>query len=86
MLGGKCGSTYIDKHFYKPLSGWFGKKFISLAQDHRGPDSKFMVCFEDIKREFGEFNDHDDRDVCPFVMSVKDSLHYDLKRKTVTLS
>ncbi|PYI31866.1 actin-like ATPase domain-containing protein [Aspergillus indologenus CBS 114.80] len=52
-IGGKCGSTAIDRNLYKLMSYRFGRAFDNLPTSVKGPGSKFMNAFEDIKRDFG---------------------------------
>ncbi|KAK3348636.1 hypothetical protein B0T25DRAFT_546149 [Lasiosphaeria hispida] len=52
--GGKCGSTSIDRAFYKLMCDRFGSAFTELDSSKTGPNSKFMLDFEAIKRSFGE--------------------------------
>ncbi|KAK0724594.1 hypothetical protein B0H67DRAFT_598148 [Lasiosphaeris hirsuta] len=52
--GGKCGSTTIDRAFYKLMCDRFGSAFTELDSSKTGPNSKFMLDFEAIKRSFGE--------------------------------
>ncbi|KAL4806050.1 actin-like ATPase domain-containing protein [Aspergillus unguis] len=52
-IGGKCGSTAIDRNFYRLMSDRFGDDFTELPSKRRSPGSEFMKKFEIIKRDFG---------------------------------
>lgn len=52
-VGGKCGSTYIDRNFNQWMSREFGDAYTSLSIKRRGPGSKFMRSFEHAKKSFG---------------------------------
>ncbi|RAH64719.1 Hsp70 family protein [Aspergillus aculeatinus CBS 121060] len=52
-IGGKCGSTAIDRNLYKLMSHRFGRAFDNLPTSVKGPGSKFMNAFENVKRDFG---------------------------------
>lgn len=52
-MGGKCGSTYIDRAFHRWMSEKFGKAFDGLSFEKRGPGSRFMRDFENCKHDFG---------------------------------
>jgi hypothetical protein len=52
-LGGKCGSTYIDRNFNQWMIKTFGEAYTSLPLKRRGPGSEFMRSFEVAKRSFG---------------------------------
>ncbi|KAH8702220.1 Hsp70 family protein [Talaromyces proteolyticus] len=51
--GGKCGSTALDRNFYKLMSERFGTAFDALPAKRIGPGSAFMRRFEALKRNFG---------------------------------
>ncbi|OJJ58314.1 hypothetical protein ASPSYDRAFT_1179147 [Aspergillus sydowii CBS 593.65] len=52
-IGGKCGSTAVDRKFYNLMSEIFGKAFSDLPRRRTAPGSEFMNKFEIIKRDFG---------------------------------
>ncbi|KAL4733033.1 hypothetical protein BDV11DRAFT_200880 [Aspergillus similis] len=52
-MGGKCGSTAVDRNFYKLMSERFGEAFDKLPMKRKGPGSEFMRRFETLKRDFG---------------------------------
>ncbi|RAL13363.1 Hsp70 family protein [Aspergillus homomorphus CBS 101889] len=58
-IGGKCGSTAIDRNFYKLMLHRFGSAFQDLPASAKGPGSNFMNRFEIIKRDFGTSCDFD---------------------------
>ncbi|KAL3483161.1 hypothetical protein BJX62DRAFT_245151 [Aspergillus germanicus] len=49
-IGGKCGSTAVDRNFYMLMKARFGKAFDSLPRRRTGPENEFMNKFE---RDFG---------------------------------
>lgn len=51
-IGGKCGSTAIDRHFNQWMLEIFQDAYKSLGPRKRGPGSLFMKSFEDAKRAF----------------------------------
>ncbi|GME37476.1 hsp70 family protein [Neofusicoccum parvum] len=52
-VGGKCGSTYIDRNFNKWMVQKFGSAYTDLSQKKRGAGSAFMKSFEAQKKAFG---------------------------------
>ncbi|GFF98153.1 heat shock 70 kDa protein 12A [Aspergillus udagawae] len=52
-IGGKCGSTAVDRNFYQLMSDRFGDAFDNLPTKRKSPGSEFMKRFEIIKRDFG---------------------------------
>ncbi|OJJ02097.1 hypothetical protein ASPVEDRAFT_887752 [Aspergillus versicolor CBS 583.65] len=52
-IGGKCGSTAVDRKFYNLMGQIFGKAFSDLPRRRTAPGSDFMNKFEIIKRDFG---------------------------------
>lgn len=52
-VGGKCGSTALDRNFYKLMSDRFGSAFDDLPLKRKGPGSVFMNHFESLKKDFG---------------------------------
>lgn len=53
MIGGKCGSTTIDRALHRLMEKRFGSLFSSLSYQKTGAGSKFMTQFESFKRDFG---------------------------------
>lgn len=51
-IGGKCGSTAIDRAFTELMETWFGPAFTNLPPPKRDVNSKFMEDFELVKRGF----------------------------------
>ncbi|KAK3362432.1 hypothetical protein B0T25DRAFT_575175 [Lasiosphaeria hispida] len=45
-IGGKCGSTYIDRNFLMLMARRFGQAFEDVPMKRKGPGSEFMKCFE----------------------------------------
>ncbi|OJJ97569.1 hypothetical protein ASPACDRAFT_1890175 [Aspergillus aculeatus ATCC 16872] len=58
-VGGKCGSTSIDRNFHKFMSHRFGDAFDRLPMSTKGPGSAFMDKFEIIKKDFGSSTSYD---------------------------
>ncbi|KAK3369988.1 hypothetical protein B0H63DRAFT_514209 [Podospora didyma] len=52
-IGGKCGSTSIDRAFHKLMRSRFGDAFDCLPPHKTGATSEFMGKFESAKRDFG---------------------------------
>jgi hypothetical protein len=86
FLGGKCGSTYIDRKLHVLLSQRFGDAFEKVPWAQKGPGSKFMTCFEGIKRDFGLKDDHEERELGPINLGIPDSEFYDEEERLVKLS
>lgn len=53
MKAGKCGSTSIDRAFYKLMRERFGPAFDRVPEEKRSVSSKFMKDFEAAKRDYG---------------------------------
>ncbi len=86
LVGGKCGSTYIDRNLHTLLSRRFGSSFKDLAFAQKGPGSKFMVSFEQIKRDFGRNDDRDIQEIGPIRLDVAESEHYNEDERMVLLT
>ncbi|KAB8303126.1 hypothetical protein EYC80_004577 [Monilinia laxa] len=71
-VGGKCGSTNIDRNLHLLLSKRFGSAFDDLPFSQTGPDSRFMAAFE---IEIGPPN-----------LDVPDSAHFDEAERLVLLT
>jgi hypothetical protein len=85
-IGGKCGSTYIDRNLHTLLSKRFGSSFDSLPFAQKGPGSKLMISFEKYKQDFGLSDDRDIREIGPVRLDVPDSEHYDEEERMVKLT
>lgn len=86
-LGGKCGSTALDRNFYKLMSERFGPAFDAIPAKKKGPGSNFMRHFEVLKRDFG----HDSEDTThELELSMRssqvDPRYYDEDEGTVIIS
>ncbi|CZR67409.1 related to hsp70 protein [Phialocephala subalpina] len=85
-VGGKCGSTYIDRNLHTLLSKRFGSSFDNIAFAQKGPGSRFMISFEKHKRDFGRNDDRDILEIGPIRLEVPDSEHYDEVERMVKLT
>ncbi|OAX80402.1 hypothetical protein ACJ72_05262 [Emergomyces africanus] len=56
-VGGKCGSTAVDRNFYQLMSDRFGDAFENLPMKRKGAGSELMNKFEVIKKDFGHSNE-----------------------------
>lgn len=84
--GEKCGSTYIDREFYKWMSQKFGKAFDNINPDKKRPGSRFMKEFEGHKRDFGSLSQTDQKfEVELVIPGVKDSDIYDKDNSIVKI-
>jgi hypothetical protein len=85
--GEKCGSTYIDREFYKWMSKSFGEAFDNLNPDKKRPGSRFMKEFEGHKRDFGFLSQSDQQFEIELVIpGAQDSDIYDKDNSTVRLT
>ncbi|KAK6828704.1 hypothetical protein RU639_003752 [Aspergillus parasiticus] len=86
-IGGKCGSTAVDRNFYKLMSDRFGDAFDNLPMRRKGPGSEFMKKFEIIKRDFGSSDESTDFEL-PLNMTVPDPdpAYFDDEERLVILS
>lgn len=85
-LGGKCGSTYIDRNLHAFLSERFGSAFDEVPDAQKGPGSKFMTCFEMVKRDFGRNEERDVVELSPLRLDTEDSFCYDEEERMVILT
>ncbi|OBT74750.1 hypothetical protein VF21_06621 [Pseudogymnoascus sp. 05NY08] len=86
-VGGKCGSTYIDRNLHSLLSRRFGAPFDTLPISKKGPGSRFMKSFESSKRDFGRDDDDDDiRELTDLKLDIPDSEFYDEEEQFVKLT
>lgn len=85
--GGKCGSTAVDRNFYKLMSDRFGDAFDRLPRKRKSPGSEFMRKFEIIKRDFGN-SDEDTTFELPLNMTVDnpDPEFFDEEERLVLIS
>jgi hypothetical protein len=85
-IGGKCGSTYIDREFHGWMSRTFGTLFDNLRFEKIGPGSRFMKDFESCKRDFGHSNDLDrEYEINLVIPGAPDSAFYDSEESIVKL-
>ncbi|KAH8817272.1 hypothetical protein F5884DRAFT_246530 [Xylogone sp. PMI_703] len=88
-IGGKCGSTYIDREFHKLMMEWFPDHFPQVPLKLKGPGSAFMNMFENAKRDLSDSVDDDDDEAIEIKLHLGEGVeseHYDdefvlLKRK-----
>jgi hypothetical protein len=87
-IGGKCGSTAIDRNFYKLMSERFGPAFDALSAKRKGPGSTFMRYFEALKRNFGLDSEDTTHELeLPGIRSSQvDPQYYDEEEGTVIIS
>ncbi|KAH8766958.1 Hsp70 family protein-like protein [Hyaloscypha sp. PMI_1271] len=85
-VGGKCGSTHIDRNLHALLSKRFGLAFDNVPFGIKGPGGKLMTCFEGLKRDFGVIDNGDDRELGPINLDVPESEFYDPVDRLVKLS
>jgi len=85
FIGGKCGSTYIDRNLHAFLSKRFGPNFDNLPFPQKGPGSKLMQSFEQLKRDFGLSDDRDTLDLGPISLGIPTSEFYDDDERVVLL-
>ncbi|KJX95901.1 Hsp70 family protein [Zymoseptoria brevis] len=57
-VGGKCGSTFVDRNLHQLMVNRFGDNFASIEMRRKGPGSTFMESWERAKRSYrhGENN------------------------------
>ena len=70
-VGGKCGSTYIDRNFNEWMVNTFGRAFTNVPVKDRGPGSRFMDCFESCKKKFDSTEGQQSFEIWPIRMSVQ---------------
>ncbi|KAF7932504.1 uncharacterized protein EAE98_003803 [Botrytis deweyae] len=85
-IGGKCGSTHIDRNLQIMLSQRFGAAFDDLPFGQKGPGSRFMAAFEALKRDFGRNDDREIGELGPLNLDVVDSAYFDEEDRVVLLS
>ncbi|QDS75963.1 hypothetical protein FKW77_003710 [Venturia effusa] len=85
-VGGKCGSTTIDRSFHQWMKQVFDDDFTNLPFERIGPGSKFMKEFESCKRDCGADDESsDDYEVTLFMSGVRSSKYYDSRKSTVKI-
>ncbi|KAL4933394.1 Hsp70 family protein [Aspergillus undulatus] len=86
-IGGKCGSTAVDRNFYKLMSERFGEAFDDLPIKRKSPGSGFMRAFESIKRDFGS-SDEENTFELPLNITLvdPDPKYYDEEERMVIVS
>ncbi|KAE8370730.1 actin-like ATPase domain-containing protein [Aspergillus caelatus] len=86
-IGGKCGSTAVDRNFYKLMSDRFGDAFNNLPMKRKSPGSEFMKQFETVKRDFGSSDELTTFEL-PLNMTVSnaDPEHFDEEERIVIIS
>ncbi|KAE9364639.1 Hsp70 family protein-like protein [Stipitochalara longipes BDJ] len=84
-IGGKCGSTYIDRKLHGLLSQRFGSVFENVPWALKGPGSDFMNAFESIKRNFGNKKSRRVQEL-PIKLGIAKSRYYDEEERSVKLS
>lgn len=84
--GGKCGATFIDRNLYNLMSRRFGIAFDSLPSEMKAPGSRFMSCFEVIKKSFGRNDDYSIKEVEGLDMICDESSFWDKRFKAVRLT
>jgi len=86
LPGGKCGSTTIDRAFYKLMCNRFGSTFTGLKREKTGPGSSFMSHFESAKRDFGCSEYSKTYRLHLKMPKAKDSEYYDTEDDEVLLT
>ena len=86
-IGGKCGSTYIDREFHSWMSKNFGQHFDMMKFEKIGPGSRFMKDFESHKRDFGYSSNLDlVYEINLVIPGARDSEVYDEDESVVKLT
>lgn len=86
-IGGKCGSTYIDRHLHALLSDRFGDAFESIPYSRKGPGSALMDNWELLKKRFGgNIEDSGTFELGPLYLDLPSSHHYDRVENLIFLS
>ncbi|KAF3479675.1 uncharacterized protein GIQ15_06651 [Arthroderma uncinatum] len=87
-IGGKCGSTAIDRNFYHLMSTRFGEAFDKLPPKKKGPGSEFMKKFEFVKKDFGYSTFEEEVHEIPLNMTVHDPDpdHFDEEERHVLIT
>lgn len=92
-VGGKCGSTYIDRNFNEWMTATFGTAYTSIELRKRGPGSQMMQNFETAKMAFGSHRGIDDEHIFEVenvnMNILDDNLKfecYDVEEQTIKLT
>ncbi|KAE9368265.1 actin-like ATPase domain-containing protein [Stipitochalara longipes BDJ] len=85
-MGGKCGSTAIDRNFIKWMEKKFGHHYTSLPLEKRRLGSKAMVEFERQKRNFRAAEGQSSFEIENMDMDAPDSDIFDSDEGIVKLS
>lgn len=86
-IGGKCGSTFIDRNFQRWMARTFKSAWENLKPEKKGPGSRLMRDFEVTKRDFGTQGTLDKRFEIEFVIpNASDSEHYDADEGLIILT
>jgi hypothetical protein len=86
ILGGKCGSTAIDRNFYQLVSERFGHEFEKLPPKKRGLGSTFMDKWESAKKNFGITDANRTHLFYLEDMDAPDSIYYDRKDQEIRIT
>ncbi|KAF5877191.1 putative hsp70 family protein [Botrytis fragariae] len=85
--GGKCGSTYIDRHLHDLLSDHFGNDFDSIPYSRKGPGSVLMNNWEVLKKGFGRnMEEAGTVELGPLYLDLPSSHQYDREDNVIFLS
>ncbi|PYI36946.1 actin-like ATPase domain-containing protein [Aspergillus indologenus CBS 114.80] len=84
-IGGKCGSSAIDRSFYRLMFQRFGSAFENLSPRYTGPGSSFMNKFEIVKRGFGQTPQTSFELPLKMKLCRPDPAHYDEEERLVTI-
>jgi len=68
------------------LSARFKEAFDNVPVAQKGPGSKFMACFESLKRDFVYNDDRGMRELSPLNLKIPSSDYYDEEERMVLLS
>ncbi|TEY40660.1 hypothetical protein BOTCAL_0429g00050 [Botryotinia calthae] len=86
-IGGKCGSTYIDRHLHALLSDRFGNAFDRISYLRKGPGSALMNNWEVLKKRFGrDIENPGTFELGPLYLDLPSSHQYDREDNVTFLS
>lgn len=88
-IGGKCGSTYIDRNLHQLMAQRFGDSFAKVEMRRKGPGSGFMESWERAKRSYrhGARDSAYDIELGPLNLEgVHSADHYDQSEGMVLLT
>lgn len=90
LLGGKCGSTMIDRNLHKLMTTRYADAWLDVAQERRCPGSRFMDNFETHKQNFGSTTDGQDMTLQLRLRNLEERdprcIQYDPEEAEVTLT